>query len=204
MIRIRVDDVMWQSRGLTHEKCVRQITKIGRWLHQAIEAFEYVPTIIVSNMEAFPEVTALIKSGTEEGAISPQIHGYEHIDYGKLKQDEIESHLDLCMTWFDKELNTVPTVWATPWGGTSPAIVQAATKFSLTVETTKLTIPPGKAISICKSFDSIEPLHGRTIMLHWWEKGLRLLRLVEIHRRKSYGNAVLWDKQNRKRKERIF
>lgn len=188
MIRLRIDDVMVESSGLSREKSVRQIHKIHRWACQALNKVIHIPTIVVDDMKNWPDVTEFLRIETEAGRMSPQLHGFQHIDYAKLSLSEIEDHLERSILWFRKELSVEPSVWATPWGGKNETMEEAAKKFCLEIETTEKTINPGKAVTITKTYNPML-LDGHTIFAHWWERGLNILRFIEVLNRGSYEKA---------------
>ncbi len=72
-----------------------------------------------------------------------------------------------------------PTVWCTPWGATSEKMETAAHGLGLELETTYNTLTPGKAIGLSSSF-GVKVLENKTVMDHWWKRGLNVSRLVKI------------------------
>lgn len=66
-------------------------------------------------------------------------------------------------------------------------MVEASKECHLELETTAGTIEFAKAIQLTKRDLSL--LYDRTIFGHWWNKGLRLLRIVEIIKHGSYEEA---------------
>lgn len=149
----------------------------------------HMPTILVTETdEHFPQIIPWLEEETKEGRMSPQIHGYAHVDYNKLSPEEIREHLEKCLTWFDEHLQFQPTIWATPWGATSDKISKAAREFSLTVQGVTEVVAPDAALRAVQQL-GISCLHGEVIMEHWWQKGLRILRLVECLKYGSYEAA---------------
>ena len=78
MIRIRIDDVLWKSSDYDHVRAKNQLQKIHRWLVQAPSLLIHVPTILVTEIAAWPDVIEWIREETAEGRMSPQLHGYQH------------------------------------------------------------------------------------------------------------------------------
>jgi peptidoglycan/xylan/chitin deacetylase (PgdA/CDA1 family) len=206
MIRIRIDDVMCESsegKYKSPEKATNKFKSIHEWTQRS-EALSHVPAIIVSEMERYPEATEFIKEKTALGEMSPQVHGWEHINYEELSEEEISKHINMCLEWFSDVLNYQPTIWITPWGSTgSPEMKSVAKKLYLTIEDTRFCLDPSKAVAACKKFNTPNFLHGQTIMEHWWRRGLHLLRVAEIVRHGSYTKAVEWDKINRLENEEV-
>jgi peptidoglycan/xylan/chitin deacetylase (PgdA/CDA1 family) len=194
-VRIRIDDVMWDSSEYpSREKAIRQFTKIHRWTTQT-SLVTHIPTILVEDIQKYPEVITLVEQETKEGRMSPELHGYHHIDYCSQPEDVIEEHLEKSFKWFRETLDIEPTIWCTPWGGTNKKIEDIAKKHHLTVETTHNTVSPGIAVKVMKRNPA--GMFGHTIMDHWWKRGLQLLRVVDILKYGSYEEAKEWDKANR-------
>lgn len=189
LVRIRIDDVMGGSSAFTKERGEHRFNQIHRWIVQS-KSLIHVPTILVEDIQKYPNIIDLIKTETAAGKMDPQLHGYQHIDYGAITPEEIDEHLVKSIKWFQTVLNKEPTVWATPWGAYSETIKEAASKRFLEVETTANIIPPGRAVEIAKNANSIRVLFGQTVMTHWWSLGLNILRLVEIANYGSYKTAA--------------
>jgi peptidoglycan/xylan/chitin deacetylase (PgdA/CDA1 family) len=148
----------------------------------------------VKEISEFPEAVELLQDYTIKGLCSPQLHGYEHINYGDDKEGnpemtvvEILAHLEHSMEWFTDNLGFEPSIWATPWGARNDHMLEAAAMFDIKIETTEGIITPGEAVSQLRKGNSID---GCTIMDHWWKKGLNVLRLVEIIKAGSYELAA--------------
>lgn len=182
MIRIRVDDVMWESSNFKggRYKAISRVKQIHRWLMQKPDIFIHVPTIVVDQMNNWPEITKFLQEEVKENRIFPQIHGYSHVDYNSLPDEEVYNHLREAIKWFDSTLGFYPSVWATPWGAESRRLRDIARTFNLTVEGVKKVIDPGAAVQLALQHGSVGCLYGKTIFTHWWNRGLNLLRLVEI------------------------
>ena len=191
MIRIRCDDVMVESSSFSRERSINRIIQITRWMDKSPQGyFNFIPTILVEEMEHWPEVIDLIRHNTMAHKMSPQIHGFQHIDYASVDKQTIREHLKKCLVWFKDYLNYEPTTWATPWGAWTKEMEEVANEFHLTVETTAVTMPIGSAIDYIKARGVEEFRYSNpTILIHWWEKGLKLLRLTEIVRYGSYKAA---------------
>lgn len=201
MVIIRVDDVMCDSSAWNRPRAIRRINAFQRWMKD-INQIKYQPTILVSEIQEYPEVVTNLNIGIKEGYVYPMIHGYKHIDYGSLSQLDIEIHLEKCMDWFKKVFDYVPKQWATPWGAKSIQMKNAAKKFDLEVQTTQNTIDVKKAIYHLKNGSNIDIFHNQLILEHWWNRGSTLLKFIDCIKYGSYENAILWDKANRE--EPIF
>jgi len=191
MLRIRCDDYMVNSTEFIRERAIKRIIQLHKWMDQAPQGyFNYIPTVIVGEMDNWPEITELLKHETAANKISPQIHGYMHINYTDLDKTVIREHLQKCIDWFNSALKYQPTIWATPWGAWTQEMEEIAAEFQLTLETTAPTMPIGQCIDLCKT-TGVETVRYNSplVLIHWWEKGLKLLRLTEIVRYGSYDLA---------------
>lgn len=203
MIRIRVDDVMTDSSQWGRSRAIRRICAFQRWIDNTAHVI-YVPTILVANIQEFPEVIANVREATFDRRAFPELHGYEHIDYAKLSLEEIRKHLDNSFIWMDEHLSRTPKVWCTPWGASGGYIKEAAKEFDLEVETTDWTIDVKKAVTLFRRGASPQDFEDKTILEHWWNRGSALLRFLECVKYGSYEAAEKWDIENRPIEGRIF
>jgi len=205
MIRIRIDDVMWNSSGWDRERAIRRYRNRCNWLKKDRDNISHVAAIIVKDIQEYPETIELVKSGLNEGSLSPQLHCWEHVNYDDLTEFTITEHLEQSLDWFSKTLNFQPTIWITPWGSSGTPIMHTiAARFQLEIESTRFCIEPPHAVKLCIEHGNTNILHNQTVMDHWWKRGNHIPRIVEISRHGSYAAALEYDKENRKEKERIF
>jgi hypothetical protein len=190
MLTVRIDDILgtssqWQGR----RNPPYRFAQISRWLAQT-ENITHMPTIVVQEIKSWPETINLIRDEAAEGRMSPQIHGWQHIDYNKLGEAEIERHLDQCLEWFSRELSYRPCIWATPWGAESPKLTHCASKFSLEIQGVKKVATPGGFIEWSKTHNVNDWDSSIPAFCHWWNRGNRLLKIVEIVKYGSYREAT--------------
>lgn len=191
LIRVRTDDVLVHSEPMKGRE-FQKWRKHHQWVLEAPDYFYHVAAILCKDIQDFPDAIAFIKEEVGAGRLALDLHGWEHIDYSKLTQEEIEEHLEKSFEFFLKTFNCLPIRWATPWGGTSENITKAARKYSLIVEGVRdPVIDQGHAASIVQHANSIEPMVGKVIMVHWFERGLRLLRIVLAAKYGSWQQAEL-------------
>lgn len=187
MIRMRNDDVLLPSGNAP----TRRFWSIHNTF-AACDKVIHVPTILVTEIQSYPEEVMRIKAKTELGEMEPQLHGFTHIDYGDLEEKDIRIHLDMSLSWFKSNLDYTPTKWYTPWGAMNESIVSCAKEFDL------------EAIGVDKHFtiervhdrlrrgeSSLKDIEGKEILLHWWNRGLRWKRLVEVITWGSWEKAAL-------------
>jgi hypothetical protein len=179
--RIRFDDILWESSDPKMKgRELQKFTKHVNWC--ASLPVTLSPAILCQEIEKFPEGIAYIKEriATDE-RFYPDLHGWTHGPYGDLPQVEIEEHLEKAVAWFDKNLGVTPHRWVTPHGANSYAIQAAARRFSLIVEDTKYPVIDQKdADTKLRETRTAKCLDDRVIMVHTWERGLRLLRIARV------------------------
>jgi len=179
LIRVRTDDVLVHSdsmKGAEFEKW----RKHHRWVLEAPAYFYHVAAILCKDIQDFPKAIDYIRQEVAEGRLGLDLHGWEHIDYSKIPQEQIEEHLEKSFEFFLKTFNCLPSRWATPWGNNSEGIKKAARKYSIAVEgVTDPVIDQSQAVNIVHHFNSITPLLGKVIMVHWFERGLKLWRIIQ-------------------------
>lgn len=197
MIRVRTDDVLVTSEPMQGRE-FQKWRKHHLWLMEAPDLFYHTPAILCRDIQGFPEAIDYIKNEQAEGRLRCDLHGWEHDpegEHGKgysfLSVKEIEDRLEKCMEWFEETLSDVPIRWLTPHGSNSPEMQEAANKFGLTIETTEPPVIDQKvAEPIVRKYGTIKPLEDRVIMVHHWERGLRLFRIVQVAKYGSWKEAT--------------
>lgn len=178
-IRVRDDDVLGQSSSW--EDSLGRFQQVHNWV-KAAPGMIHIPAIVVQDLKRFPEAIEYIKTETDDGFMKPEIHGYEHIDYGKKSKQEVKDMLDQCRDWISAEFAWTPTIWYTPWGASQPHLHEASKEMNIKlVDCSNISKMQGKH-GICRRLmDGMDPkdLHGMEIFMHWWEGGARLARICE-------------------------
>lgn len=163
-LRIRDDDIGLPGTDIDKLKKVHEtLCSVSGLIH--------IPTIIGCGLDK--ELNKFLREEYEEGRLIPEVHGWEHIDYGKLPAKEIEKHLKLTIEAVTEATGYTPTKFYTPWGANTPEIQRAATGARLEVvdcsdihQLRKM----GPALrsrhyeEYCKSYKD----HGE-LMIHFWE-----------------------------------
>jgi len=166
--------------------------KHHQWVLEAPSYFYHVAAILCKDIQDFPEAITYIQKEVTEGRLGLDLHGWEHIDYAKIPQEQIEEHIEKSFEYFLKTFNCLPIRWATPWGANSEGIRKAARKYSLIVEgVNDPVIDQSQAVHIVHQANSIAPLMGKVIMVHWFERGLKLWRMIQAAKYGSWAEAAI-------------
>jgi peptidoglycan/xylan/chitin deacetylase (PgdA/CDA1 family) len=181
-IIMRNDDVLGHSSA--YDNPVPRFKKYQRWMLEGLDDFEHMPTIVVTYLEKWPEAIDFIREETAEGRMRPELHGWDHIDYNSMPLGEIREDLDKSLIWMSKNLVVTPKFFYTPWGGAPSLAVQAAcTEFGLTPLGVQNTVSCSGVLRYVKQHGHISASKvyaGREILTHWWQKNMRVPRLVKI------------------------
>lgn len=197
MIYVRDDDVLINSSEWG--KPGRRFRQTHRWIMEDPH-FLHVPAILAHNVVddgtpgilAFPEVMEYIKEHTAAGRMRPEIHGWEHVDYGKKSLYEAREDLKKMKYFLHEHFNATATTWYTPWGASQPHLHEAASEEGLKlVDCSDINKLKGQHsitrwVMDGKSFD---PYEEKEIFYHWWESGARLLRVIKAHKYGSWEKA---------------
>jgi hypothetical protein len=193
-IIMRNDDILRFSKG--HKDPAAKFAKYHRWMLEGLEVFKHVPTILVREIQQFPETVAYIKKEAAEGRMFPELHGYEHVDYAALPEKEVEEHLEKSIEWMEKALGILPKRFYTPWGAdaNNPVISTVSSKFGLIPIDVSKVVMLGQAQELVRENSiefSYQHLKGREILTHWWQRGLRVPRIVKSFKYGSWEEAEL-------------
>jgi peptidoglycan/xylan/chitin deacetylase (PgdA/CDA1 family) len=174
-----MDDVLVHSEPMKDLE-FQKFRKHHQWCLEAPKLFYPIAAVLCKEIQDFPDAIAYIRSQLDEHKLFVDLHGWEHIDYTKLTQEQVEEHLEKSFDFMLNTFNCLPIRWAPPWGGISEAMQQACRKYSLTLEgVTNPVIDQGDAVAMVKKHGTIECLQGKIIMVHWFERGLKLYRIIK-------------------------
>lgn len=182
MIYIRDDDVLVNSSAYTDKRKtpLERFKQIHRWICDTPKLL-HVPTLVVGPLLSNPEAIAFIKEEAQCGRMLPQVHGYEHIDYGKLSKEEVIEDLKKCQEFIWKNFDIIATKWYPPWGANAPHLYAAAAARKLELIDCSSINTPGSVIQRVYNGEDIEMfMDEKEVFVHWWERGMRLKRIVEI------------------------
>jgi hypothetical protein len=201
VIRVRNDDVLIPSSSYNSE--LGRLKQIHEWICEVPDTLIHVPTILVTEIQEFPECIEWIRQETQEGRMLPEIHGLSHKDYASLSEGEIASELTECREWIWQTFGVVANKFYSPWGAGADArgahIRPAAKSVGIELVTCE------NISKLCGRYGVVQELmDGRDIsylgddgeiFMHWWEGGCRLKRVVEVIKHGGWEEAK---KANRK------
>lgn len=194
MIRVRDDDVLNSSSGKGDP--FTKFKMIHEWVCEVPDTLIHVPTILVTEIQEFPECIEYVREETAEGRMAPQIHGLTHRDYASLTTPEIVMELDECQEWMHKNLGCIPTKFYTPWGAGADErgshIKGAAAMLGLELVTCEHIHKMDGRYGVVKELKNgrdISYLEDDEIFLHWWQNVTRLKRIVEVIKHGSWEEA---------------
>ena len=196
----RDDDVLIGSSEYSDP--LEKFKQVHSWICEVPkEKLLHVPAILLYHERAtgapgiidIPGAVEFVREETQEGRMRPEIHGYEHVDYGKLDKDTVIDHLQRCDDFIYKEFGVVPTTWYTPWGASQPHLHEAAEDAGLKlVDCSKIHKLRGRhgVVQRLRDGEDLSFLENDEIFMHWWEGGLRLKRVIEVIKHGSWDKAV--------------
>ena len=186
MIYVRNDDILIHSSSWTRP--LMRFQQIHEWI-QDVENYPVMhrPTILTTEIQEHPECIEWVKAETAAGRMDPQLHGVEHVDYGKFPYLQLIEQLKIGKGWMEDNLNVTPTRWYTPWGAGEAAgqeyMWKAATDVDMTlVSCSRINKLNGRygMVQIAKEGHDLRKfLEGKEIFMHWWERGERLQRVLQ-------------------------
>ena len=198
MIYVRDDDVLIDSSD--YESSFKRFKMAHSWIASAPGKMLHVPALLMYNnvekqdrgVMGYPEAMEFIKDETTAGRMRPEIHGYEHKDYKPLATARIVTELEICKDFLWCSFDTKATKWYTPWGANAPHLYDAAAEAGLELVDCSVINKLAGRYGVVQQFrDGRLPdyLEGEEIFFHWWERGLRLRRAVEVIKHGDWDTA---------------
>jgi peptidoglycan/xylan/chitin deacetylase (PgdA/CDA1 family) len=195
MIIVRNDDILNDTSADKFKgKEYDRFQFIHKMIMQTNGELVHMPTVLCTEIQAYPEAIELIKEEVRFRRIEPQLHGWEHKDYVHLTHDEIRDMLNKSQDWFIENLETRFDTWATPWGGTDYQAVEVCEELGITLQTTDDTHTPGQVLRQVRGGNGYL-YEGSVILHHWWDRGLNLFRLCEVLKHGSWEAAKAVDER---------
>lgn len=203
MIRIRDDDVLIGSSGIKDE--LARFKMVHEWICEVPDQMIHVPTILITEIQEFPECIEYVRQETLEGRMLPEIHGLSHKDYAALKPERIVEELEICRDWIHEQFGHIATKLYTPWGAGADArgahIRPAAESIGIELVTCEYINKLNGRYGVIQQLKDGRPLkyiedtHDGEIFIHWWESMARMRRVVEVAK---YGSWEAAKAENRK------
>lgn len=201
MLRVRDDDVLVRSSSWGSP--FGRFRELHEWIADSNGQVVHVPTVLVNDIQEFPDCIEYMKEHTRAGTMEPEIHGLTHIDYSRRGLDpnrcpprgsidhrvftrpELAAHeaavrndLEICKEWIADTFGRVPTRWYTPWGADNQYLQRAASAANVELVGTAGLFPVKDACTLFRQGLTPQQVeaHGE-IFMHWWERGTRVRRL---------------------------
>lgn len=193
LARIRFDDVLWQSGDPKLDGKELDRFKLHLKWCQDLDVI-LAPNIICTELQKFPAAIEFLNNAvTNDERMTLDLHGWDHGPYAPRTEDECMEHLERSLAWFDKHLEGVtPTRWVTPHGAYTRAMENAARRAGMTIETTAdPVVDQREADKILRVTRDLSKLNDKVIMVHWWERGMALYRIVQIYKHGDVHRAVM-------------
>jgi hypothetical protein len=194
MIGVRDDDVLNHSSSKGDE--FKKFKMVHDWICEVPDTLLHVPSILVTEIQKFPECIEYIRQETAEGRMQPEIHGLTHKNYADLTSSEIVLELTECKKWMKDNLGCVAKKFYSPWGAGEDEegahIRGAALSVGLelvTCENINEMEGPCGVVNQLKNGRDISYLDGDEIFLHWWQNMARLRRIVDVIKFGSWEQA---------------
>lgn len=191
MIYLRDDDVLVPSKS--YDDPFKRFRQLHEWaLHS--KKLMHVPTLIISQLEEFPECVEYIRAETLAGRMQPELHGMFHVDYAKLSPQHVREHLAESIEWMEQHVGRSPEIWYTPWGQYTPDLILAAQQYGLQLRGVDREWALGKVTGRLREGRlTLADLEERDLFFHWWAGGCRVLRVAKALEAGSWEAAALAD-----------
>jgi len=162
-IRVRDDDVMVHSSGFNDEECVERFKRVHEIIVEG--GALHVPAILITEILDFSDVIVFIRQETLAGRMEPQWHGWKHVDYAKIPQEQIEREIKMSQTRFREWFGRGFTKFYTPWGADASHINDACNRQKVHMVTCADIV---RCVHVNRE---PEKFRGKDveILIHWWE-----------------------------------
>jgi hypothetical protein len=198
-IIMRDDDV------LVHSKSYDDTLGRFKQIHESIASADllvHTPAILCRPIQDFPEAIDYIGNEFVNGRLDIQLHGWEHIDYGKASDAEVIDHLQKSREWIYNTFGATAYKWYTPWGAGTNDPTQRLQKLAVMcnfvmvgTDTCIELIGARGLVNRLREGVSIDTFRNREILFHWWEGGARVMRVAEIAKHGSVEEAKKHNKE---------
>ncbi len=173
MIRVRDDDVL-----VNHSTCDTPELRF-RLIHEKIVAHgaHHVPTILCGPIQTFPGTIRYLLEEMDKGTVTPELHGWDHVNYENFTVAELEADLARCVDWFNETFDSPPRVFYPPWGSITPDITAAAKLYGMKAIGTSDVLQPR---TVVKSPNVHRGKQDAELFIHWWAGDRKLEPALNI------------------------
>ena len=182
MIYVRDDDaIMFHSEW---PDPVERFIQVHEWIMEVPDLMTHVPTILWREIQDYPEGIEYIREETERGTMVPQLHGWEHRDYGTMAYMDVVEMLVHSKRWMKHNIEVWPTKWYTPWGANQAHLHRAAAACGLELvnceDRVKMVGREGVIQKLRYGADPFSFLDEKELFVHWWSRtGSRVEMVVK-------------------------
>lgn len=169
MIRVRDDDVLSHNRYYTYETALPRFKEVHRVIVEG--GAVHVAAVICGQIHRFYGLPAFLREQYENGTLIPEIHGWDHVSYVGLPVEQVEMELGNCIKVIKAATGYTPAKFYSPFGATSPELIEVASSLGLDFVDTSSTLYPKKKVFGGKGWASnrARVLSGCELLIHWWE-----------------------------------
>lgn len=171
MIRVRDDDVFLLGRDafFTPDQCVERFKEVHKIIVDG--GAMHVAGVICGTLHHFPGGVEFMKERMQEGELLPEIHGWEHVNYGELSKTRIVEHLNRSIGVIQDSFDYDPKIWYTPWGGNDSVMMEASERVGLQmVDCSKILYPKRRYFGSVQWRDHCADVRaGQELLIHWWQ-----------------------------------
>lgn len=179
MIYIRDDDVLFLYRQNLYPKPFNRFHQVHEWI-KSNPRFLHRPGICVWEIKKYPECIQYIKKETDANRMSPQLHGFAHVDHTLMTTKNLISSFGWALEWFDEVGLPRPKLFYSPWGYQNEEVERVAKIFEMEAVGIDNTIRLKYVMRGLRDGRlTLDDLEEKEIYWHWWSGGDRIRRLVE-------------------------
>lgn len=169
MIRVRDDDVLLNGKVWYGQKAVDLFMRRHDELLNV--GAKHVVALLCGELPLFRDLEEYLVGQFELGLLEPQIHGWCHVDYGKMPLEVTRSHLWACKDSIGRIFDAEPSIWYTPWGAHSQGLRDLAWDLGLELRSDFLQARKLVPALAGKNREEYYVKYRRAeIGLHWWHE----------------------------------
>lgn len=212
LVRMRNDDCLLSSKGW--EKPFLRFKELHEIIAETPKLI-HVPSLLYKESQPFGnEFIDYVKQETKLNRMQPEVHGYEHINYGtrirgvekdlspeqwapeerEAAKTWVKEEIKFTKDWITEQFGRTPRFWYTPWGANQSHLYEVAKDLNLILVDCDKDFAPIE--NVCEKLrnraTTIDRLDGVEVFFHWWSRGNRVHRLSKAV---QYGS---WDEASKR------